>query len=541
MSKRSRELESSPTARVIKFWKAEGSYAALSNFYTAESFSFDCDGQTYASAEHLYHALRYVWRSGGASAVDKQFAEEIRRASTPYKAKLLSHLIGDLPANAPGWQHQLAGVVTGYRARGLTALVETPEQRERAMLFALDAKFRKCPRAQAVLFSTLDASLEEHSPDDAFWGVGAHGRGENRLGVLLMDVRRALRDARVPAVAIPPPFSGAAPIGETLIKKVISGGQTGADLAALEAARECNVPTGGHAVQGFLTLNGPNLQLKTLFGLVDDVSLRKGNGAVAQAYTERSRLNVDDSDGTVAFRTRSSIGTDKTALFCRSGVWPQGPLGLQPLAQLWDPTSAAPWYRPCLLIDDLSVEKIDSNAEKIVEFVQKKKIKCLNVCGHRDAATAGVENFNARVKEILVKAFTLLNSFAFSFSSATTTTTTTANERAKIPPIVVRLRRKVNGVVEQDCDVYVGRACTQGGWNLPTSDWANPFSLKESGNDRTLCLARYEEYLRTRRPDLIARIVAELGGGKRLGCWCSPEKCHADVLVKLFKELIATQ
>lgn len=40
-------------------------------------------------------------------------------------------------------------------------------------------------------------------------------------------------------------------------------------------------------------------------------------------------------------------------------------------------------------------------------------------------------------------------------------------------PRVVRLRRQ-NGVVVQDCDLYVGRECTMGGWNLPRSKWAGP-------------------------------------------------------------------
>lgn len=38
---------------------------------------------------------------------------------------------------------------------------------------------------------------------------------------------------------------------------------------------------------------------------------------------------------------------------------------------------------------------------------------------------------------------------------------------------VVRIRRK-GGVVVQDCDVYIGRRMTQGGWNLKDSMFMNP-------------------------------------------------------------------
>ena len=39
---------------------------------------------------------------------------------------------------------------------------------------------------------------------------------------------------------------------------------------------------------------------------------------------------------------------------------------------------------------------------------------------------------------------------------------------------VVRMRRH-KGYVVQDCDVYIGRECRRGGWDLPASKWANPY------------------------------------------------------------------
>lgn len=96
---------------------------------------------------------------------------------------------------------------------------------------------------------------------------------------------------------------------------------------------------------------------------------------------------------------------------------------------------------------------------------------------------------------------------------------------------VVRIRRK-GGAVVQDCDVYIGRKQSMGGWNLPQSDWANPFSVKECGSNEEAC-RRYEEYVRG-RPELMARLW-ELRG-KTLGCWCKPAACHGDVLVRLVAE-----
>jgi hypothetical protein len=101
---------------------------------------------------------------------------------------------------------------------------------------------------------------------------------------------------------------------------------------------------------------------------------------------------------------------------------------------------------------------------------------------------------------------------------------------------VVRLQRK-NGTVVTDCDVYIGRRWTLGGWNLPQSKWANPFRVNEYGRDEAL--RRYYQYILT-RPDLLAALP-ELRG-KTLGCFCPVDDsdkivCHGQILIELLKQL----
>lgn len=96
---------------------------------------------------------------------------------------------------------------------------------------------------------------------------------------------------------------------------------------------------------------------------------------------------------------------------------------------------------------------------------------------------------------------------------------------------VVRIRRK-NGTIIQDCDVYIGRACYQGGWNLPSSPFANPFSTSKYGRDEAIKM--YEKYIRN-NPNLLKQLHTLKN--KTLGCWCKPEPCHGDVLVKLINEI----
>jgi ribA/ribD-fused uncharacterized protein len=58
---------------------------------------------------------------------------------------------------------------------------------------ALNAKFSQHAELKALLLSTGDARLVEHTENDSYWGDGGNGRGRNMLGQLLMQVRAHLR------------------------------------------------------------------------------------------------------------------------------------------------------------------------------------------------------------------------------------------------------------------------------------------------------------------------------------------------------------
>jgi hypothetical protein len=75
--------------------------------------------------------------------------------------------------------------------------------------------------------------------------------------------------------------------------------------------------------------------------------------------------------------------------------------------------------------------------------------------------------------------------------------------------------------------VYVGRANPRRG--LAESIFANPYRVDVDGT-REEVIERYRSWLLGRQ-ELVLRLH-ELRG-RRLACWCSPEPCHADVLVEL--------
>jgi hypothetical protein len=83
-------------------------------------------------------------------------------------------------------------------------------------------------------------------------------------------------------------------------------------------------------------------------------------------------------------------------------------------------------------------------------------------------------------------------------------------------PLVVHCKR-------ESYDVYVGRP----------SKWGNPIPLLRE-EDRETVLEKYKQYLLNNDELLLS--LHELKG-KRLGCWCAPKKCHADVLAELAEKL----
>lgn len=67
-------------------------------------------------------------------------------------------------------------------------------------------------------------------------------------------------------------------------------------------------------------------------------------------------------------------------------------------------------------------------------------------------------------------------------------------------------------------DVYIGRP----------SKWGNPFVIGKDGT-RDEVIEKFRQYGLRKRLDVAAK--AELRG-KVLACWCSPAKCHGDVLAE---------
>jgi hypothetical protein len=132
-----------------------------------------------------------------------------------------------------------------------------------------------------------------------------------------------------------------------MIRKIISGGQTGADQAALDAAIKLGMPHGGWIPKGRLTENGP---------LPDKYKLAEMPGT---SYVLRTEQNVIDSNGTLIIsHGKLSDGSDYTRRM------------------------AIKHHRPWLHID-LNKTPAFKAATLIRSWIEENTIEILNVAGPR--------------------------------------------------------------------------------------------------------------------------------------------------------------
>jgi len=132
-----------------------------------------------------------------------------------------------------------------------------------------------------------------------------------------------------------------------MIQKLISGGQTGAERAALDVALELNIPHGGWIPKGRKTEKG---RLPVRYRLNEISSID---------YLKSRELNVLDSDGT---------------LIISHGVLAGVPAQVQGLARKH--------RRPCLHID-LTEMALSQAASVLGSWIDVRDIKTLNVDGCR--------------------------------------------------------------------------------------------------------------------------------------------------------------
>jgi hypothetical protein len=138
-----------------------------------------------------------------------------------------------------------------------------------------------------------------------------------------------------------------------MVKKLISGGQTGADISIVRVGRNLNIPIGGIVPKGWVTETGPDLSLEG-FGFVQSDTVD---------YASRTKRNIDDSDATLIFATDpESDGTRLTV------------------------DHALAIGKPHLLVDPFEPDAIAA----VRNWLDTVRPAILNVAGNRESKSPGI-------------------------------------------------------------------------------------------------------------------------------------------------------
>ncbi len=152
---------------------------------------------------------------------------------------------------------------------------------------------------------------------------------------------------------------------------IVSGGQTGVDRAALDAALEAGVPCGGWCPAGRRAEDG-------IIPRRYPVRVLRGSD-----YVTRTRRNVQDSDGTaIIFFGVAEGGTEQTRLFC--------------LAE----------KKPLLQLDALALTPRQA-AARLKQFIRKCKIHRLNLAGPRASKEPRAHAFALAALRALLSSLTV--------------------------------------------------------------------------------------------------------------------------------------
>ena len=142
---------------VTNFYSVNAEYGGFSNF---SPHPITLKGKSWPTSEHYFQAQKF------AGAPDE---EELREAKSPMIAARMG------------------------RSRKRPLRKDWEAVKDAIMHEAVLAKFTQHADLRGVLLGTGEATIVEHTENDAYWGDGGDGRGRNRLGEILMQVRQELR------------------------------------------------------------------------------------------------------------------------------------------------------------------------------------------------------------------------------------------------------------------------------------------------------------------------------------------------------------
>lgn len=158
------------------------------------------------------------------------------------------------------------------------------------------------------------------------------------------------------------------------LKKIVAGGQTGADRAGWDAAKDAGIKTGGWMPLGYDSEDGKHPE----FALQYDAK-----EWFVPAYPARTKLNIQDSDATIVFNLGTQLSKGTVLAIGMGRI-----VGKEVRVVIYDPEQG--WS--------------ESPAD-IARWIESREIETLNVAGNRETNPPSVypivKIYMARVLKIL--------------------------------------------------------------------------------------------------------------------------------------------
>jgi Circularly permutated YpsA SLOG family len=165
-----------------------------------------------------------------------------------------------------------------------------------------------------------------------------------------------------------------------MIKKVISGGQTGADQSGWRSAKAVGIDTGGWMPKGFLTEDGPRPEFAELYGAQEHQSPK---------YPPRTRANILWADATFIFETSGSKFLNGMSRGTQLAV---GML--------------ISYEKPSVIIATrLSEPPSPKSPPGVVAWLTEMEVRILNIAGNRESSAPGIGSW---VEAYMTAVFRLL-------------------------------------------------------------------------------------------------------------------------------------
>src|SRR5262245_1874272 len=143
---------------IINFYRTGDEYGCFSNF---AHYPIDLKGKLWPTSEHYFQAQKFA---------GTEHEEAIRLEKSPMIAARMG------------------------RDRSKRIRPDWESVKDDIMREVVRAKCAQHAELRETLLATGDATIVEHTENDRYWGDGGDGSGKNMLGIILMEIRAALRN-----------------------------------------------------------------------------------------------------------------------------------------------------------------------------------------------------------------------------------------------------------------------------------------------------------------------------------------------------------